>query len=154
MEAKKRDVEDGIMRGLSADSTPLAQGTPTAPSHANGLANSPSPPTADPERPQVESLTPPPPDALTPAPPTPADPRLSTRPAPPVPAGADLLSSLSMPAVRHYADTSGSPAGVGGPMKKRKVEEEYPGFGSGEDVMADLDEDVAELLRAESGGAR
>ncbi len=39
-------------------------------------------------------------------------------------------------------------------MKKRKVEEEYPGFGSGEDVMADLDEDVAELLRAESGGAR
>lgn len=33
--------------------------------------------------------------------------------------------------------------------KKRKLDDE--GFGGGEDAMADLD-DVAELLRAESGG--
>lgn len=38
--------------------------------------------------------------------------------------------------------------------KKRKVDDDYPDFGSGEDAMADLDDDVAELLRAESGGAR
>ena len=55
-----------------------------------------------------------------------------------------------MPAVRHYADTSGSPGG--GPMKRRKMDDDYPDFGTGDDAMADLDEDVAELLRAESGG--
>ncbi len=63
-------------------------------------------------------------------------------------AGSDLLSSLSMPPVRLYA---GSPGSAGGGMaKKRKLDDE--GFGGGEDAMADLDDDVAELLRAESGG--
>lgn len=42
-------------------------------------------------------------------------------------------------------------AGTSG-FKKRKLEADFAGFGSGEDVMADLDADVAELLRAESGG--
>lgn len=68
--------------------------------------------------------------------------------------GADLLSSLNLPPVRPY---SGSPPGAPA-SKKRKVDDEEAGavFGSaagqGEgDVMAGLDDDVAELLRQESG---
>lgn len=169
MESKKREVEDGIMRGLSADSTPAAHGSPVAgSSRTNGTTSTPH---EDLERPHVEELTPPPPESLTPAgsptkpeseamkveqPPTLADPRLASRtPSAPPPqqpaAGADLLSSLSMPPVRHYAETSGSPGG--GPSKKRKVNDDYPDFGTGEDALADLDEDVAELLKQESGGA-
>jgi len=53
--------------------------------------------------------------------------------------------------VRHYADPSNTPGG--GPSKKRKVDDDYPDFGAGEDALADLDEDVAELLKQESGGA-
>ncbi|KAL8719141.1 MAG: hypothetical protein Q9181_008098, partial [Wetmoreana brouardii] len=38
--------------------------------------------------------------------------------------------------------------------KKRKLDAEFEGFvGAGEDAMAGLDDDVAELLRRESGGA-
>lgn len=171
IESKKREVEDGIMRGLSADSTPLAHGSPHAGSRTNGNTTTLH---EDLERPHVEELTPPPPESLTPAgsptttsnpepeahpPPTPTDPRLATRTpstAPPhqhLAAGADLLSSLSMPPVRHYADTSGSPGEQ--PSKKRKVnDDDYPDFGgTGDDALADLDEDVAELLKQESGGA-
>ena len=36
-------------------------------------------------------------------------------------------------------------------MKKRKIEPDITEYVGG-DAMADLDEDVAELLRAESGG--
>ena len=171
IEAKKREVEDRILRGLSAESTPVAQGSPGPASRPNGSTASPSD-DAEPERPHVEELTPPPPGSLTPItpqaatqtepvstieqPPTPADPRLTPRTpsvAPPQQqtAGADLLSSLSVPAARHYHDTSGSPDG--GPMKRQKMDDDYPVFGTGEDAMADLDADVAELLRAESGGA-
>ncbi|KAL6716824.1 hypothetical protein ACLMJK_004736 [Lecanora helva] len=188
METKKREVEDGIMRGLSADSTPAAQGSPLA---GSKTAASPSENSAalEPERPHVEELTPPPPEPLTPnkspnqtiktetaevkgdeqqpeptsferSPMNPADPRLASRtpsappPAPQPAAGADLLSSLSMPAVRHHPENlpDGSPDGA--PTKKRKMEDEYSEFGTGEDPMADLDEDVAELLRAESGSAK
>lgn len=162
IEAKKREVEDGIMRGLSAESTPAAHGSPHSGSRSNGGAASPNDnASVDPERPHVEELTPPPPESITPAgsptlatnilsPPT-ADPRLASRTPPaPLTAGADLLSSLSMPPVRHYAGTPGSAGG--GVAKKRKVDDDYPDFGTGEDAMADLDEDVAELLRAESGG--
>ena len=175
IESKKREVEDRILRGLSADSTPIAQGSPIAGSKTNGGGGAASPSdnnaALEPERPHVEELTPPPPESLTPDPntnknnaqsttfiqqPTPVDPRRATHtpsaaPTPQPTAGADLLSSLSMPAVRHYADTSGSPGG--GPTKKRKMDDDFPDFGTGEDAMADLDEDVAELLRAESGGS-
>ncbi|KAM0800918.1 RNA polymerase II-binding domain-containing protein [Usnea florida] len=174
IEAKKRDVEDGIMRGLSAPSTPVvAHGSPiSSDPRTNGRAISPNDNTAsvEPERPDVEELTPPPQDpsrtlAASPIPTTPTAPPPTThiQPtpspfhhapiAPPTTAGADLLSSLSMPPVRHYASTPGS-AGGGSMAKKRKVDDDYPDFGSGEDAMADLDDDVAELLRAESGGAR
>lgn len=175
IEAKKREVEDGIMRGIiSAESTPKgAYGSPGAGSKANGSAVTPS--ENEPERPDVEELTPPPesrtpegePSAFTAGAslepnggsgsrPTSTDPRVASQTpsappprhppvAPPV-AGADLLSSLSVPPAHHYAGTQGiSP-------KKRKIDDDYPDFGGGEDAMANLDDDVAELLRAESGG--
>ena len=68
-------------------------------------------------------------------------------------AGADLLSSLNVPAVRQYP---GSPPQQQGAAKRRKVgDEEEEGnvvFGGEGDAMADLDEDVAQLLREESRG--
>ena len=172
-EAKKRDVEDGIMRGLSAESTPVAaHGSPISGSKTNGNAVSPiDNPSVEPERPHIEELTPPPPESRTEetASPTPAttitntlkqdappfsssDPRLAPPPpstAPHPTAGADLLSSLSMPQTRPYAGLEHSSP----QQKKRKLgSDDYPDFGAGEDAMADLDEDVAELLRAESRG--
>lgn len=166
IEAKKRDVEDGIMRGLSAPSTPVvAHGSPISDPRTNGRVMSPNDnASVEPERPDVEELTPPPPESRTPAgspvTATPAALLTHVQPTPsphhapiaPPTAGADLLSSLSMPPVRHYPGTPGSAGG--GMAKKRKVDDDYPDFGSGEDAMADLDDDVAELLRAESGRAR
>ena len=167
IEAKKREVEDGIMRGLSAPSTPtVALGSPVSDPRTNGGAMSPTDnPSVEPERPDVEELTPPPQDSRMStgfsaattlvAPPSHVQsipPPSHHAPVAPPTAGADLLSSLSMPPVRHYPGTPGSAGG--GMAKKRKVDDDYPDFGIGEDAMADLDEDVAELLRAESGGAR
>ena len=166
IEVKKREVEDSIMRGLSAPSTPIAShGSPIPDPRTNGRVMSPTDnASVEPERPDVEELTPPPPESRTPAGSpvnvTPAAPATHVQPIPPThhapvappTAGADLLSSLSMPPVRHYP---GAPGSASGSMaKKRKLDDDYPEFGSGEDAMADLDDDVAELLRAESGGAR
>lgn len=179
-EAKKREVEDSIMRGLSAESSPAAAHvtlTPDPKVHVNGKANPQSQDASSTqlERPHVEELTPPPVESLTPVGSPRAEARqtypttssgstlLHTQQSPnhshpaPVPIaslppavtpGADLLSSLSMPPVRHYAGSSSA----GNTYKKRKLEPDFSGFGAGEDAMADLDEDVAELLRAESGG--
>lgn len=160
MESRKRDVEDGIMRGLSAESTPVTAQSPTFGSKTNGAASPGENTSVEPERPDIEELTPPPesrPERKSPAPaqileqrPASADPRRPIQaPAAPLQAGADLLSSLSMPQTRPYAGHTG-----GNTPKKRKLDDDIPDFGVGEDAMADLDEDVAELLRAESGGAR
>jgi len=175
IEAKKREVEDGIMRGIiSAELTPkAAYGSPGVGPNTNGNATTPS--DNEPDRPDIEELTPPPELRTLEGEPTAAnegtmlginvgleqrststDPRLAspvpsapppTHPpvAPPM-VGADLLSSLSMPPVRQYAGTPGTPA------KKRKLDNDYQDFDGGEDAMANLDDDVAELLRAESGG--
>ena len=161
IEAKKREVEDGIMRGLSAESSLTnPQGSPASDPKVNGRSNAaPGTPT-DPDRPDVEELTPPP-DARTPTrspvPPNREDYQLSDSqssmtPVPqsnalPPQAGADLLSSLNIPPIRQY---SGSPGG--GLPKRRRLDDEAAVFGSGGDAMADLDDDVAELLRQESGG--
>ncbi len=158
-EAKKREVEDGIMRGLSAESSPI---TPN--NHTNGKSTPQDTIITEPERPDIEELTPPPVETLTPPKPSPQTPFQTsppstlpsqmpqfTSPGPPtLLAGSDLLSSLSMMPVRHYAGSPGSAGG--GVTKKRKLDDELQGFGGGEDAMAGLDEDVAELLRAESGG--
>ena len=172
IEAKKREVEDGIMRGLSAEPSPPVHGSPGLESTPNGKSTPHDSASVEPERPDVEELTPPPMESLTPvgSPRAEGLPALSTttgadltheqppnhnEPVPAMPpplipatAGSDLLSSFAMPPVRHH---SGSPINNGGAFKKRKIEPDYADFSSG-DAMEDLDEDVAELLRAESGG--
>ena len=170
IEAKKRDVEDGIMRGLSGDLSPVTHGSPVSDPRMNGRASATPVTPADPDRPDIEELTPPPEEpsrgidpitsaangtrALTPqpqyqqGPTTPQQPpAIAAQAQPLLQAGADLLSSLNIPPVRQY---SGSPGG--GVAKKRKLDDEAAVFGSGEDAMADLDDDVAELLRQESAG--
>lgn len=210
IENKKREVEDSIMRNLSADSSPI---TPAEYGRVGGTnGNSIMSPSngGDPERPDVEELTPPPPDmsttptgdppnshiageydqtssnnANTPSAFASPPPKVNSLAAVPPPlleniAGSDLLSSLNVPPVHHFAGTSqstntnannngfmmdvgaaasnsagvGVGIGVGGGSvpKKRKLDDEADVFGGGGDAMADLDEDVAELLRAESGG--
>lgn len=174
IEAKKREVEDGIMRGLSADSSPNVHGNGSpafeAPDSSRAISREGT--SAELERPTIEELTPPPVESLTPigSPPSETLPTattttgadiiheqqpIHTEPPPavqpplvPATAGSDLLSSLSMP---HTRPQSGSPVN-GASVKRRKLDQrdEFAGFGSG-DAMADLDEDVAELLRRESG---
>ena len=171
IEAKKREVEDGIMRGLSAeeDSFGMAPGP-----IVNGGSHQDSIP-AEPERPTHEELTPPPVESLTPVgSPRPessniqvppdviynkqpdADARGPTVPPPLFSAGAGGINGVSpetsrnipTPQSRPFAASPGSSSG--GPTKKRKLEDDYGDFGGG-DAMADLDDDVADLLRAESG---
>lgn len=174
IDAKKRDVEDGIMRGLSAEdgTAGVAQGfagpTPNGRGHDSASSEL--------ERPQHEELTPPPVESLTPT----ASPHLaSSGIAVPQDAAynkqpdADLRGSAIPPPLfspragalngfSHETSTvtptlpplplAGSPSSIsGGPSKKRKLEDDFGGFGGG-DAMADLDDDVADLLRAESGG--
>jgi len=174
IEAKKREVEDGIMRGLSADSSPNVQGNGNLAAEASRSTDTMvrEATSVEPERPYIEELTPPPVESLTPVGSPSAEqpattttttgahfvheqPSNHTEPAPavqppliPAPAGSDLLSSLSMP---HPRPQSGSPAN-GISMKRRRLDQgdEFAGFGSA-DAMADLDDDVAELLRRESG---
>ncbi|KZF21709.1 DUF618-domain-containing protein [Xylona heveae TC161] len=171
IEAKKREVEDGIMRGLSAESSPAIHGI-----EEGGATEA-----VEPERPMVEELTPPPVEALTPTgtpPPeieqaatttTGADIIHETQPdhtepppafPPPLipaiatanPPGSDLLSSLAGPFARRH---SGNPPNGtdSGSNKRRRVEEndDFAAFGGG-DAMDGLDADVAEMLRRESAG--
>lgn len=159
-ENKKREVEDCIMRGLSAENSPAARenGSPVT----DGTIRASEGPEV--EAPQVEALTPPPVEALTPVrsplpdndvnnilaavseshQPTPA-------PAQTVMPGADLLSSLTMARTRAASIT---PVGSSS-AKRRKLShgDEFVGFGEG-DAMADLDDDVAELLRQGQEGAK
>jgi len=156
IDAKKRDVEDSIMRGFASNSNP---GTPTTP----GQTHTPTTPAPEPDRPEVEALTPPSYETLSPNEPTPepgnqgtnhhtdnsgtgltldafkAD---STSPisiSPPLAApGSDLLSSLS---------SSYGMNGTGN-SKKRKIQndgDEFPDLGG--DAMDGIDDDVAEMLR-------
>lgn len=150
---KKKDVEDSIMRGFASNSNPstpagAADGSP-------GQYHSPVTPGAEPDRPEVEALTPPgypQPPAAEPVPDFdlspangnnngPSDVQLSPIPRAPS-AGSDLLSSLSTSYVRPPSSTSA------GSAKKRKLNDDFPDLG-GDDG---LDADVAEMLRRDSGG--
>ena len=168
-ESKKREVEDGIMRGLSAEES--------SSSFKNGESADRTTHASEEdelERPAIEELTPPPVEKLTPMgsphlnpidtpqnhpslhnshdlQPLSSDaipqPLQTANPSPPIP-GADLLSSLTM---HRNRPQSGSPAN-GSSAKKRKVshgQQDYAEFAGG-DAMEDLDADVAELLRQES----
>jgi regulator of Ty1 transposition protein 103 len=158
VETKKRDVEDVIMRGLSADpSAAHAQGAEGVNDAENGHRG-----VKEPERPQVEELTPPPMENFTPVgSPFPGDGEddefdqpaavqalVNQATIPAIPAGLDLLSSLSVPAAHSYGKDSTN----GGMLKKRKLDDEtnFVNYAGGND-LDDLDADVEELLRSESG---
>jgi regulator of Ty1 transposition protein 103 len=152
---KKKDVEDSIMRGFASNSNP---GTPAGAGDGSpGQHHSPVTPAPEPDRPEVEALTPPgypQPPATEPIP----DFDLSSAngkdngtahfqqsPVPRAPAaGSDLLSSLSTSYVRPPSSASA------GSVKKRKLNDDFPDLGG--DAMDGLDADVAEMLRRDSGG--
>ena len=166
IDVKKRDVEDTILKGLnSAESSPVTPGVPGGDPRTNGGDIKHENASLDPERPDIEELTPPPPDSLpikeeqgfkAEAEEEDYEPPITTtnsfaQPPPaflPPMAGSDLLSSLTSTPLGGYSRSPGANV----TPKKRKLEDEDPVFGGGRDAMADLDEDVAELLRAESGG--
>lgn len=146
-ENKKREVEDAIMKGLSVDNSP-AQGNGDLQYHRG-------PADEDMAAPAVEALTPPPVEALTPV----GSPKLEAQ------GGSDNQAFAGLETSSGFAQPSSNTGDLtqqGRPMsdsppngsanKKRKVSydnEQYPGFEGG-DAMADLDADVAELLRQES----
>ncbi|EER28780.1 hypothetical protein D8B26_000938 [Coccidioides posadasii str. Silveira] len=166
-EDKKREVEDAIMRGLAAEGTQgNGDGSWMGPAQSSG--------DNEPEAPAVEELTPPPVEALTPV----GSPKLNPIPEPgndhgegqqqaeqppflPIgglPAqvtGQDLsqLPAVNLPLVTNHPPTGHEPPANGSSSKKRKVTHTGDDFAAtfeGGDAMADLDADVAELLRQES----
>ncbi|MCJ1314583.1 hypothetical protein MMC25_008265 [Agyrium rufum] len=163
VEATKRDVEDLIMRGLSTNANDSM-----SPAQVRPLNDDNTHLNAEPEPPQMEELTPPPAETIL----TPeiasylpnlvagydlpqdllmGDTQSNTESMSTpqtLMAGSDLLSSLSIPAIRSWSPHSGF---ANGTLKRRKLETEYSNF-QGADAMADLDDDVAELLRQESSG--
>ncbi|RAL60571.1 hypothetical protein DID88_009767 [Monilinia fructigena] len=123
----EEDVEDSIMRGFanSNESTP-ADGSP---------GNQMTTPKSEPDRPEVEPLSPP----LRPAKEEPEQ--------EPLPdydlnsAAANKWFSLRCPI--HVTNLCS--------VKKRKLNDDFPDMGG--DAMEGLDADVAEMLRQDSGGA-
>ncbi|KAL4919915.1 RNA polymerase II-binding domain-containing protein [Aspergillus aurantiobrunneus] len=147
-EAKKRDVEDAIMRGLSAENTPAADpGVIGASSEAV-------------PRPEVEALTPPPVEAITPVGSPKQEPHNPTTSAgndaqtiAGFSLGPDHAVDATIPGLSGLGSTTAfgevpQESMNGFHAKKRKVahdEEDYAKFAGG-----DLDADVAELLKQES----
>lgn len=133
IDGKKREVEDNIMRGFSNPSTPVGEPSPGFP----GRQKSPATPGVEPDRPQVEAITPP----DYPAPPNQQD----------VPAGFSLNGSMGTAAPgldlsgtvsAGYGTGNGNGSVKSGSAKKRKLENDFPDLGGD-----DLDADVAEMLR-------
>jgi regulator of Ty1 transposition protein 103 len=152
-EAKKREVEDSIMRGMStsAENSP-ANGSPGDRGRSESIA------AAEPERPDYEALTPPPVEALTPL----GSPKLNPV-AEPVehdhqvedhPNVREILATMS--GVSRIRPASGH--GLNGTSAKRRkmshgAEDFAVNLGGIDGGLGDLDEDVAELLRQESAKA-
>ncbi|GMG35244.1 unnamed protein product [Aspergillus oryzae] len=135
-EAKKREVEDGIMRGLSAENSPAVH-----------LGESEGEPVA---RPEVEALTPPPVEALTPVGSPKNEPQemnyaTQNYAQSHAPTAGFVLPGFGFTTEAAQNSLQDDPNGLH--PKKRKVahEEDYAQFASG-----DLDADVAELLQQES----
>ncbi|PQE05459.1 putative Regulator of Ty1 Transposition protein [Rutstroemia sp. NJR-2017a BBW] len=148
---KKKEVEDNIMRGF-ANSNP---GTPA--DGSPGAQQSPITPGPEPDRPEVEPLSPPTyaQDSPNPVPEWDINPaaaandlaygqqqvQLPQNVSPT--SGLDLLSTVSSSYGRSNSMSS---------LKKRKLNnnDEFPDMGG--DAMDGLDADVAEMLRQEGGG--
>ncbi|KAL4887133.1 RNA polymerase II-binding domain-containing protein [Aspergillus karnatakaensis] len=146
-ESKKRDVEDAIMRGLSAENTPAVD-------LGNFGASGESA-----HRPDIEALTPPPVEAITPVGSPKQEPQQSALG--PENGGHTIAGfslgfdnsidssnlSLIQPSTTAFGDLPQESLN-GVHTKKRKVtheEEDYAQFAGG-----DLDADIAELLNQES----
>ncbi|KAB8239471.1 hypothetical protein ETB97_012690 [Aspergillus alliaceus] len=135
-EAKKREVEDGIMRGLSAENSPTVNLGETG---AEELVT----------RPEIEALTPPPVEALTPVGSPKQEPQemdFAAQNHSHVPPTGFTLPGFGYPT--EAAETGFQDDASGLHAKRRKViheEEDYAKFAGG-----DLDADVAELLQQES----
>lgn len=153
-EAKKREVEDGIMRGMSAS----VENSPAIGDTGDGDRGRSESMAAEPERPDYEALTPPPIEALTPV----ASPKLNAL------LDADILrpeTEESMNVQDILATMSGvsrtrtaSGQGMNGASAKRRKISHGPedfavDLGGIDGGLGDLDEDVAELLRQESAKA-
>ncbi|OLN97489.1 UPF0400 protein [Colletotrichum chlorophyti] len=152
-EDKRREVEHAIMRGLPAHEASQSSG--------NGTSASP-----EPERPEIEALTPPPVEAFTPpsvealTPPQMRD-ESSVRDEPPAPhhaederarsassqgfqappaSGIEMLSALA-------SQYQSMPVSANGPNKRRRLDgDDFPDLGGDDGI----DADVAEMLRKES----
>ncbi|KAM0715017.1 hypothetical protein Q7P37_009482 [Cladosporium fusiforme] len=166
-ESRKREVEDGIMRGLSNPATPSNQspgaGFASPPSNLNGSEpTAPEPESFTPPPPEVESFTPPPADnteaggdtfaigddvpaeqqladpsgaeVIHEQPPSHNEPPPSHEPPPALEShpsqteasfGADILSSLQMPQVRH-ASTDLPSESADPRLKRRKMSHNKP----------------------------
>ena len=138
IDAKKKEVEDSILRGH-----------PATPSDSPGMRNSPQTPAPEPDRPEVEALTPPTTYSQPPTQEPIPDLKLGSsngygssyqmqqaQTQAQAGAGADLLSSLS--GAHSYSGGYAS----GGSLKKRKLGpgDEIPDFGD------ELDADVTAML--------
>jgi regulator of Ty1 transposition protein 103 len=141
IEAKKRDVEDSIMRGFATNSpvTPANEGTP-------GQNDASTTPTGEPDAPEFEALTPPAYEAISPQ--SPPQNQLSFEEAvpaqqstAPATAGSDLLASLS-------GSYQGSRQESNGSIKKRKLNDDFPELGG--DAMDGIDDDVMAMLQSET----
>ena len=147
--AKKTEVEDNIMRGFASNSNP---GTPSGVGGASPESNmqqTPATPVEEPNRPAVEALTPPgfpSPPAREPAPPLDLDASTNESAIEP-----NVHSPIPIPLFQanYGGDARYRSASISsGSAKKRKLndEDEFADLGEG-----DLDADVAEMLRQDSG---
>jgi regulator of Ty1 transposition protein 103 len=139
VENKKADIELSIMRGLG----PLEkQGTPTD-------GGSVSPP-QEPDRPEVEALTPPSMNddepSLSPPPQAAVPERTVSRSSSSLPPSAPGIEMLSNLASQYQA----LPVSTNGSNKRRRVDsnDDFPDLGGDDGI----DDDVAEMLRKDSRG--
>lgn len=145
---KKKEVEDAIMRGFvtnSNPSTPVGDGTPTM--NQLPITNAP-----EPDRPEVEPLSPPGYSDPIGSPVSAFDVSershgtesiIQKNEQPPLSNPSDLLSSLSTATSYNQVTSIGS-------AKKRKIThgEDFPDLGG--DAMDGLDDDVAAILRQDT----
>ena len=158
IDAKKREVEESIMRGFASNSNP---GSPVGDGSPH-IQQSPVTPAPEPDRPEVEALTPPgypqPPES-EPVPEIDLGPsngqnaynngshKIQEYDQQPLSARMDYLPGLPglSSQIRPVSAASS------GSAKKRKliVDDDFPDLG--DDAMDGLDADVAEMLRRDSG---